>query len=215
MNQIKIDSNEFKKLNFKLDVEGAEPSEINELRFTIESPKFKVSYPGVLKEGMATVQVGGLSDILKNGDYKFCLEVFMKNNYFPVMEGSVLLKSVKIKTEMLDVAKQGDDSPIRFESSLIVDKKPTTTTVKVKQKTPSKSIVENDDHVQLLENKIIKCSKTIDSIKKLMAANPTTFVNVNGTPTPTMEYLKHKLRTYKGKKATLTEKKNDYLLFFD
>jgi hypothetical protein len=83
------------KLSFAVAITGA--SGIPEARFIIEDKAFSISYPCIQTNEGVEVEIGGLKDILKAGDYQARLEIVLENKlYVPLRDVITFEPTVEI-----------------------------------------------------------------------------------------------------------------------
>lgn len=90
------------KLSFGVDITGA--SGIPEARFIIEGKDFNISYPCKQTNEGVEVEIDGLKNILKAGDYQAKLEVVLENKiYTPLRDTITFEPTVEISTQQKQI----------------------------------------------------------------------------------------------------------------
>jgi len=92
-----IEINNNSELKFSLDVSG-HPGPIDEIRLVVD----KVYYPGILEDGIVTVQLHNLYELFKAGEYDYSLEIIIGNQYFkPIKDKIILKENIKVESKIL------------------------------------------------------------------------------------------------------------------
>lgn len=100
---LKLD--ESTRLNFDVSITGADglPSS----RFVIDGPDFSVSFPTRQTNEGLEVDVKGLQNIFKAGDYQARLEVVLENRIYTPLEDTItFIPSVYVQTKAKTVVKE-------------------------------------------------------------------------------------------------------------
>ena len=103
---INIDYDKSNELKFTLDVTG-HIGAIDEIRFILDKDNKKVSYKGILENGIVTVKLDKLNEMFDPGEHKYSLEIIIGNQYFKPIEDSINLKrGVKVISNVLEATSQ-------------------------------------------------------------------------------------------------------------
>ena len=97
---LSIDSDN--ELNFMVTVEGTRPGE-SSCRFLIEGPEMSYAFPGEIDQsGEVCVTIPSMNRLIKEGEYKSMLEVFVDDRVFIPLEMNINFeKVVQVKAEAI------------------------------------------------------------------------------------------------------------------
>lgn len=140
---IELELNESNELKFSLSVSGViEP--VNEVRFTLNKGKKKLSYPCVLENEIVTVVLDDLK-LFGPGEHKYDLEVFIGNQYYnPLSDVLKIKQGPKVESKVISSKKETHltevlSKPIEVKKVEVKAKKEDTKEIKEDTKPKKKS----------------------------------------------------------------------------
>jgi hypothetical protein len=92
---IKINKRDISILEFNVELEGADPSEIRECRLSILVGTTIISYLGIINNNVARFEI--INFPFETGQYNIFAEFFVRDFYFRPIEEVILIKDVSVK----------------------------------------------------------------------------------------------------------------------